>query len=90
MKKYFNLAIATQIICLLYTIIHNSFYLGQNLMFLVGGLSLIASIFLFWQCFTNKDIKGKQKWIGLFFASFPVLWLLGVGLFMLLFAFSAH
>lgn len=70
MKKYFNKAIIIQAICLVYIIVHNYYFISQYLMFFAGILSLLAGIFLFWQCFTNKEIKGKQKIIGLLFQAF--------------------
>jgi heme O synthase-like polyprenyltransferase len=90
MKKYFNIAIATQIICVLYTIIHNFIYLSQYVMFAVFGLGMLVSLFLYWQCFTNKELTKNQKWVGLFLASIPIICILIFIVVLLIYANGNH
>jgi hypothetical protein len=85
MKRYYNLAIALQIICVLYTLIHNYFFMSQNLMFIAGILSLVVSLFLIWQSLWNPAIQGKQKYVGLAIASIPFLCIITMCVFVVIF-----
>jgi hypothetical protein len=73
MKKYFSYAIIVELICIAYTIIHNYLYLSQYIMFGAAILMVAASIFLYWQCFSDKTLTKQQKTIGLIVASIPVV-----------------
>jgi O-antigen ligase len=91
MKKYFNHAIILECICIAYTIIHNNFiHISQQGMFAAAFLIMAISLYLFWQCFTNKDLSKQQKNIGLLFASIPILCILAFGIWMILFASTTH
>ncbi len=90
MKKYFNQIILLECICIVYTIIHNYYYTSQYGMFAAVFLIMACSLFLFWHCFANKVISKTQKLIGLFFASIPLLSIIGFGIWMLLFIKAIH
>ncbi len=90
MKKYFNTTIIIEITCLLYGFIHNYYFMSQPIMFLAGILVTICSLYLFWQCFTNKELGNQKKYFGLITASIPIIIILGYILFAVLFASSTH
>jgi hypothetical protein len=77
MKKYFNSVLIVEIICIAYTIIHDYYFISLSLMLLAAALMFIASIYLYWQCFTNKKLTKKQKISGLIVASIPVIVVIG-------------
>jgi heme O synthase-like polyprenyltransferase len=91
MKKYFNQAVIIVIVCIAYTIIHNYYFISGSLMLIAAGLIIMSVLYLYWQCFTNKDITKQQKAIGLIVASIPTLvvigWLVFVGIVL---AFGIH
>jgi heme O synthase-like polyprenyltransferase len=90
MKKYFNIALSTQIICVIYTIIHNYHHISQHLMFVVFGVGMVVSLYLYWQCFTNKELTKNQKRLGFILASIPLLGIIGFGVMMILFMNISH
>jgi heme O synthase-like polyprenyltransferase len=90
MKKYFNHAIILECICITYTIIHNCIHISQQGMFAAAFLIMAISLYLFWQCFTNKSLSKQQKYIGLFFASIPLLCIIGFGILMMVYTKIAH
>jgi hypothetical protein len=90
MKKYFNTAIIIEIIALLYGFIHNYFFMNQIVMFIAAFLAIVCSIYLFWQCFTNKELTKSQKYIGIIVAAIPFLIIIGAIIFVFLLASNAH
>jgi hypothetical protein len=77
MKNIFTFAIVLQFIFAMIFIDHRFFKpLGSDVMFGVLIVSLVVSIFMFWQIFKVKNIIGSHKIAGLFFASLPLIWLL--------------
>jgi heme O synthase-like polyprenyltransferase len=90
LKKYFNTALVIEMASLLYGFIHNYYFMSQFVMFIAAILSVVCSIYLFWQCFTNKELKKSKKYIGLFIASIPFLIIIGAIIFVFLLASNSH
>jgi heme O synthase-like polyprenyltransferase len=91
MKKYFNTAIILELASIAYTIIHNYYFISGQLMLVAAGLMSMSILYIYWQCFTNKELTKQQKTIGLIVASIPTLvvigWLVFVGIIL---AFGVH
>jgi hypothetical protein len=91
MKSYFKQAIILELLCIAYTIIHNYYFISQMLMFISAGLIIMSVLYLYWQCFTNKDLTKQQKTIGLIVASIPTLFIMGWLVFVgIVVAFGVH
>jgi heme O synthase-like polyprenyltransferase len=91
MKSYFKQVIILELVCIAYTLIHNYYFISGSLMLIAAGLIIMSVLYLYWQCFTNKDLTKQQKTIGLIVASIPTLvvigWLVFVGIIL---AFGVH
>jgi heme O synthase-like polyprenyltransferase len=91
MKSYFKQAIILELVCIAYTIIHNYYFISGSLMLIAAGLTIMSVLYLYWQCFTNKDLTKQQKTIGLIVASIPTLVVLGWLVFVaIVLAFGVH
>jgi hypothetical protein len=91
MKKYFNAAIILELVCITYTIIHNYYFISGQLMLAAAGLMSISILYIYWQCFTNKELTKQQKTIGLIVASIPTLVIIGWLVFVaFILFFGAH
>jgi hypothetical protein len=90
MKRFYKSALFLQLSCLIYAIVHNYYFMSQYVMFVAGILSLALSVFIFWQCFTNTEIKRGEKYIGLAIAVMPFLCILGIVFVFILFSRGMH
>jgi hypothetical protein len=76
MTKLFSAALIAQTLCVVAFIIHRFVEpMGSDLMFIVLLISLLAGVYLLWQSFSNSQIQGFQKVLGILLGILPLIWL---------------
>jgi hypothetical protein len=73
MKKYLNSAIVLQVLSIIYTIVHNYYFMSQYVMMLAALMMIVIGFYLYWQCYSNSEIKFSKKVLMFLLASVPFI-----------------